>query len=798
MRAALLTRLCARRPSLTPAMARRSSSSTTCASGGGGGDAFAFVVQSILSALNPTEVGLNAAALAPFARYLSHDVVLEVLRRASRKKGLEFFHWARSTSGASGYRHSAAAYESLIARLCDARDASAALLLLRAMRSDGHQPSIHSLVALLRAYVELGQIDEAGEIFCYVRSAATVPPEAYSSMIDAFARHRRFDDALELSREALSRGIAADHHPLLYALCKADKIDVAAGCLQALLDHNFKVASVDCSVVVDALARADKLEMAAKLLERSVVEAGAKVDSQAFTLLATKLFRRSKFSEVVRLFTLLASRGVVYGETTYKLVVDGLCGAGMANQALELVRELSGVYTPTVFIYNGIITGLCRASRVMDAYKVLEKMVEESIVPNVFTYTILLNGLCRSNKTKLAREVFQEMKRNGCKPNPITYGTLIQHLSRAGEIDEALRVMIEQRSLELPTDVITCTTIVGGLCKASRLDDALKFMEEMRQMGVRPNEVTYSNLVHGFRQHGELDRVIRFFEEEKARKGGSLEAAAYPGYLDALCKAGYLDRARKSVEELRQSGVVPDVVTYSMLINTFARAGQFDASLELLEDMRRNGVKPDVVTYSTLINVLCKERKFQDAFRLLELMEAAGSPPNVVTYNSVMDGLCKSGKMDEVHRVYEMMLKSRCSPDVVTYSIIMNGLSKAGMLDSAVKLFELIKSSREGPDAAAYSMVITSLCRAGKLEEACGMYHGMEVTVAGDNICRALAGLVAALCDAKRTDSARRIVEVARERGHRVTKSGDTDLAKIVEDHLLESKEEHADAEWKA
>lgn len=54
-------------------------------------------------------------------------------------------------------------------------------------------------------------------------------------------------------------------------------------------------------------------------------------------------------------------------------------------------------------------------------------------------------------------------------------------------------------------------------------------------------------------------------------------------------------------QEMRDSGVQPDIVAYNMLINAAAGAGALDNVLETVEMMQREGVSPDVITYTSII-----------------------------------------------------------------------------------------------------------------------------------------------------------------------------------------------------
>ena len=54
-------------------------------------------------------------------------------------------------------------------------------------------------------------------------------------------------------------------------------------------------------------------------------------------------------------------------------------------------------------------------------------------------------------------------------------------------------------------------------------------------------------------------------------------------------------------QEMRDSGVQPDIVAYNMLINACAGAGAIDNALETVQTMQSEGINPDVISYTSLI-----------------------------------------------------------------------------------------------------------------------------------------------------------------------------------------------------
>ncbi|KAK8450777.1 hypothetical protein SEVIR_6G091400v4 [Setaria viridis] len=65
--------------------------------------------------------------------------------------------------------------------------------------------------------------------------------------------------------------------------------------------------------------------------------------------------------------------------------------------------------------------------------------------------------------------------------------------------------------------------------------------------------------------------------------------------------AGELDEALDLFEEMQESGVRPDVISWNTLVSGFARNGDLGAALHLFDEMRLRGVEPGVNSWNCII-----------------------------------------------------------------------------------------------------------------------------------------------------------------------------------------------------
>merc|ERR1719377_502889 len=103
-----------------------------------------------------------------------------------------------------------------------------------------------------------------------------------------------------------------------------------------------------------------------------------------------------------------------------------------------------------------------------------------------------------------------------------------------------------------------------------------------------------------------------------------------------------------------------------------------DRASGLLEDMRESSVEPDIITYSTIVKGYCMEGDVDRAFEVLEDMKSDDKfAPDEILYNSILDGCAKQHRVDEALRILEEMKTAGVVPSNYTLSILVKLLGHA-------------------------------------------------------------------------------------------------------------------------
>ncbi|KAK4405831.1 Pentatricopeptide repeat-containing protein, mitochondrial [Sesamum angolense] len=192
------------------------------------------------------------------------------------------------------------------------------------------------------------------------------------------------------------------------------------------------------------------------------------------------------------------------------------------------------------------------------------------------------------------------------------------------ELDDAIALFHEMVGMRHPPSVVDFTKLLGAVVKmkADRtVEDALQIFFKLTEKGISPNFPTYSSRIQG------LCSCSRWKEEyllhEMAAQKISLDVFTFSILTDAYYKEWW-----KRLSELPSEGLQPNVTTYTTFIGALCREGLIEEAKDLPMKMKNSGCLPNSVTYNVFVQGFLRE--FHEAIPLVEEMNRRRFSPDSV------------------------------------------------------------------------------------------------------------------------------------------------------------------------
>ncbi|KAL3636168.1 hypothetical protein CASFOL_020715 [Castilleja foliolosa] len=187
---------------------------------------------------------------------------------------------------------------------------------------------------------------------------------------------------------------------------------------------------------------------------------------------------------------------------------------------------------------------------------------------------------------------------------------------------------------------------------------------------------------------------------------------------NAYCEVGNLDSAFELIEEMKENGVEPNLVTYTVVMKGLCKQHKLKESVSILKDMVAKGLYPDQTSYNALIQCSCKARDFNQAMQLYDEMVKLNVKPNTATHNILINGLCVYGELSDAERVFCFLQEENIELSKVAYTTLIKAVCVKGDVEKAKVLFrEMVENGFE-TSVNDYSAVINRLCKRFLLDDA--------------------------------------------------------------------------------
>jgi hypothetical protein len=279
------------------------------------------------------------------------------------------------------------------------------------------------------------------------------------------------------------------------------------------------------------------------------------------------------------------------------------------------------------------------------AIQAIDEMRALGLTPNEYTYASAIASCanvakrigCRS-AVDLGCMLLTAMQRDGLEVTAVPFNSLLAGCARAvGSDPDAMDVCWElfgdMREQGVAMTVVTYTTLIDAGARALDeriLDRGMQLLKDMKQEGLEPNVITFNTI---FKAYANAARAA----VDASRPAGS-RVRGSRGQGRGGREKGQRGGRRGATARGGGSGSRPGSDAAQGRGNVKKRAKQLlDAAMALLEEMRRSGLAPDVYSFNTLLSACaCAASEGRKApkrgLRALELMQEANLPPSAQVF----------------------------------------------------------------------------------------------------------------------------------------------------------------------
>lgn len=383
-----------------------------------------------------------------------------------------------------------------------------------------------------------------------------------------------------------------------------------------------------------------------------------------------------------------------------------------AIQILEMMNESDPPVPQTTVTYNSVISCCAKAGEVHHAMSLLKMMRLRKVKPDTVTYNALMSACASSYKTcDNALKLLDELHREpGVDPDVVTYTIAMRACAKGGKTQRGLAMfqMMKDRNLDL--DVHAYTSAMDVCAKAGMWRQSLDLLDEMREKGIFPNGFTYSVAIAACGKGGQWERALELLYQMR-EKGIHINTITYNAAISALASAS-TKNMRQILKEERSKEYLSRVMedgegfssTTSYPSTSFGKSENsqlWRKALNLIDQMKETGVQPDAISYSSAIKTCGAAGRWKEALEIISIMKKGGplTRPNRISYTNAITACGRCGEYEHALSLFDDMKNSGVQPDRVSYNALISALKAANQEEKIFQLWnEMCGTSYVGED----------------------------------------------------------------------------------------------------
>jgi len=301
----------------------------------------------------------------------------------------------------------------------------------------------------------------------------------YNTMISAYARNGKRQDAFVLLNEMLEAGL------------KPDK---------------FTITSLVKVVVDDG-----DVDTALGLLS-DMKKAGIKSDAVGYNTVIRSLCDRSKWFEPKSLVADMEARGISPDAKTYGLLMNGLLKLNKPGPCLTLFEsacsdQRTAALTENVQLYTTAITAAATLGDYERALELVSRMTFAGVKPNMKTLTSLTGACLTGENYKYALDVYKKIE----KPDGYAMLLGVRAYCKSGEFGTALNLVDGNELMTGKQIMSSYNYIIASALEEKDYLAAKKAMDNLLKNGYIPSKMTFRKILESLYLLKSKEKKARIF-----------------------------------------------------------------------------------------------------------------------------------------------------------------------------------------------------------------------------------------------------------------------------------------------
>ncbi|KAG2728797.1 hypothetical protein I3760_01G221200 [Carya illinoinensis] len=406
---------------------------------------------------------------------------------------------------------------------------------------------------------------------------------------------------------------------------------------------------------------------------------GLEPNPVTWTSLLSSHARCGRKEETIKLFGIMRTRGT--GATAEALaVVLSVCADLVAVGRGKVFHGyvIKGGFEDYLFVKNALI---CMYGKFGDV-KNAQNLFLEMEMKNLVSWNALITSYAESGLCDEAFAIFSQLETanddSTGRPNVISWSAVINGFASKGRGEESLELF---RQMQLAKVMASSVTVSGVLSVCAELA-ALNLGREVHGHAVRAlmdsNILVGNGLINMYSRCGSFKEAHLVFEKIDRR-----DLISWNSMIAGYGMHGLGESALKSFDQMIESGLKPDSVTFIALLSACSHAGLVDEGRRLFNQMIKEfRIEPQMEHYSCMVDLLGRAGFLQEASDIVKSMPME---PNDCVWGALLNS-CRMYKNTDVAEETASYIFNLNSDTTGSYMLLSNIYATSGRWEDSARV----------------------------------------------------------------------------------------------------------------
>ncbi|KAJ7533579.1 hypothetical protein O6H91_13G055700 [Diphasiastrum complanatum] len=321
--------------------------------------------------------------------------------------------------------------------------------------------------------------------------------------------------------------------------------------------------------------------------------------------------------------------------------------------------------------------------------------------------------LCQEGRLKDALHMVELMVQQDIQSPTNAYISLLKECTKRKALVEGKRVhaLIVQSGLD--SDIFLGSMLVNMYAKCNSVLDARNVFNSMPEHNV----FSWTAIISAYANHGQGEKAISLFQQMQ-QTGIIPDKVTYVVVLKACAKIAALEQGKQLHLHIIKSGLESEVIVGSALVDMYAKCGCTEEAYEVFNRMNER----DVVSWNVIVAGYAQQGLRKEALALYEQMKQEGVQPDNVTYVVLLKACASIAAMDQGKLLHSHIVRSGYELDVIMGSALVDMYAKCGCIDHARQVF----NSMHERNVVSWNAMIAGYAQHSLGKEALVLYEQMK------------------------------------------------------------------------